>query len=104
MARKVAERCPACASAGGCGCVILPEEFRGIGFSGLFHTTTDLRPGAFAAFRDRVPCLVSGDRWVLASVDEATMTGVLVRKDAIAIMEALTRPAVATAGKGAGDG
>lgn len=90
---KSAERCPACASPGGCDCVILPEEFRQIGFSGLFHVTTDLDDGAYAEFRDRVPCLVGGDRWVLASVDEATMTGVLVRKDSIAIVEAFVRPA-----------
>jgi hypothetical protein len=72
--------------------VKLPEEFRRIGFSGLFHTATDLSPGAYAAFKDRVPCLVGGDKWVLASVDEASGTGVLVRKDSAAIVEALTSP------------
>jgi hypothetical protein len=71
--------------------VILPETFRQIGFSGLFHVTTQLEPGTYDAFRDRVPCLTAGDRWVLASVDQETMTGVLVRKDSIAVMEALTR-------------
>lgn len=92
MTTKAPERCPACASAGPCDCVKLPEEFRRIGFSGLFSTTTGLGEGAYEAYRDRVPCLVGGDRWVLASVDEASGTGVLVRKDSIAIVEAFVRP------------
>lgn len=90
---KPPERCAACASAGPCDCVKLPEEFRQIGFSGLFSASTSLGPGAYEMYRDRVPCLVGGDRWVLASVDEVSGTGILVRKDEIAIVEALTRPA-----------
>lgn len=85
-------RCPSCASADPCRCVPLPPEFREIGFSGLFHTVTRLEPGAYAALAGRVPCLIGGDRWVLASVDEASQTGVVVRKDDIAIVEALTTP------------
>jgi hypothetical protein len=90
---KAPERCPACASAGGCGCVMLPEYFRQLGFSGLFHTTTTLGPGTYETYKDRAPCLISGDRWVLASVSEVPAVGVVVRRDSDAIVEAFTRPA-----------
>jgi hypothetical protein len=72
--------------------VILPEEFRQIGFSGLFNAPTTLDAEACAAFRGRVPGLVGGDRWVLASIDEKGGAGVLVRKDAFAITDVLFPP------------
>ncbi len=69
------------------------RQFVGMTHRAVRLAVTDLEPGAYDAFKDRVPCLIGDDRWVLVSVDRAAMTGVVVRKDSIAIVETFVRPA-----------
>ena len=83
-------RCPACASADGCGCTPPPEEFRRLGFSGLFTVESDADPEALDIWEPRMPCLLPGDRWVALRADRERGTLTLVRRDDSAIWETFT--------------
>jgi hypothetical protein len=68
----------------------MPEEFRRLGFSGLFHTTARADQATRRAWEAKgVPCLIAGDRWVLVRFvgDRA----VLVRRDDQAMVDVVTR-------------
>jgi hypothetical protein len=67
------------------GAVTVPEGFAAIGFSGLFHRPCSFRtPEEAATWREKAPCLVVGDTWLLLAVD-ADGVGTMVRKDMRAV-------------------
>jgi hypothetical protein len=90
---RKAGRCPACcAETGSCDCVSLPDEFRALGFSGLFHAEASAAPEVIDTWEPRMPCLVSGDHWVAVSADRERGVITVVRRDDTALVEAFLRP------------
>lgn len=84
--------------AAGDGPVEVPQEFRDIGYSGAFHLTLPVGdpdhpdPKAAAELAAKVPMLSpSTPGWMVLSVDVERATAVMVRRDADAVAEALTR-------------
>jgi hypothetical protein len=91
---RKAGRCPACcAETGSCDCVSLPGEFRALGFTGLFHAEATASAETIDTWEPRMPCLISGDRWVAVSADRERGVITAVRRDDTAMCEAFLRPA-----------
>jgi hypothetical protein len=87
-------RCDACAvPVGTCDCQPPPEEFRRLGFSGLFNAECQAAPETLDIWEPKMPCLLPGDRWVALKADRERGTITLVRRDAEAICEAFLRRA-----------
>lgn len=76
--------------------VEVPEDFRRIGFSGLFWLEVpmaddgEMNPDLVAKLPQFAPH--SGDKWILLSHDAATRTSIIVRRDDVALVEAFTTP------------
>lgn len=84
---KEPQHCPACAALpGACDCVILPEEFRRLGYSGLFHADARILPEFAEKWRAKAPCLLPQSGWALARV-EGEPCAILVRRDSDALCE-----------------
>jgi hypothetical protein len=89
-------RCVACAAAiGTCDCQPPPEEFRRLGFSGLFTAESDADPGTLDIWQPKMPCLLPGDRWVALRADRERGVITLVRRDDVALCETYLRPQTA---------
>ena len=86
-------RCPACAGADGtCDCQPPREDFRRLGFSGLFTVESDADPETLDIWEPKMPCLLPGDRWVALRADRERGIITLVRRDDTALCEAFLRP------------
>jgi hypothetical protein len=86
-------RCVACAAEiGTCDCQPPPEEFRRLGFSGLFTAESDASAEALDIWEPKMPCLLPDQNWLALRADRERGVITLVRKDAAAIVEAFTRP------------
>jgi hypothetical protein len=73
--------------------VEVPEEFRRIGYSGMFTVEaeiTDATPTLLDEWTAKVPCLLPGDGWLALAVDLATRTITLVRRDSAAVVDVAT--------------
>ena len=74
-------------TAPGAGPLEVPSEFRRIGFGGDFHL--NVVADGLALWRRMVPCLLGNSGWMALRVNgDDTVT--VVRKDAAAIIEAMT--------------
>jgi hypothetical protein len=67
-----------------------PEEFRRLGFSGLFTAESEASAETLDIWEPRMPCLLPGDRWVALRADRERGTITVVRRDDSAIWEAFT--------------
>jgi hypothetical protein len=73
--------------------VEVPEEFRAIGYSGLFHRTLPVENSTheeIVAMASRAPFLSPTRGWMILSVDVKDRTALAVRRDASAFIEAVT--------------
>jgi hypothetical protein len=70
--------------------VDVPEDFRQIGYSGLFHTTCSFPDDTTREkYTAKAPYLVGNTGWMLLTV-RGDGLGVLVRRDANALWDLLT--------------
>lgn len=73
------------------GRVTVPNQFVKLGFSGLFYTTISFPDEQTRdEYRIKAPCLLKDPGWMLLEVRDDG-TGVLVRRDGHAIVEAFTK-------------
>jgi hypothetical protein len=85
-------RCPACAAlAGNCACTPMPDDWRALGFTGLFWIKARADDATRLAWEAKgLPRLLPGDGWALARFDSEN-NATLVRRDDLAVVEAFTR-------------
>ena len=70
-------------------CEPVPDEFRELGWTGLFTTEASATPEVLDIWEPKMPCLIRGNWMALrANRDRGTIT--LVRNDADAVVEAFT--------------
>jgi len=65
--------------------VEVPEDFKRIGYSGLFWKEIEVHPDA----PNQPPCLLGNTGWMLLSRDEGK--GIIVRRDADALADIFVR-------------
>jgi hypothetical protein len=73
--------------------VNVPEEFRRIGYSGVFHVDAVLSimsTDTIIEWKAKVPCLLPTDGWMALSIDCAAGTVTVVRRDAAALVDIAT--------------
>lgn len=71
--------------------VKVPDDFKRIGFSGLFHLECSFDTDEDREnYRVKAPCFLRGDKWIIIEVTSEGF-GVLVRRDNCAIMDLVTK-------------